>query len=58
MKHYYPGLKEDKSLCTDLIFLERCGDVIVFVYRRDGGIGLDGWQDTLLCCAMNDLLKA
>ena len=57
-KYYYPGLKEDESLCTDLIFFDRCGDVIVFVYRRDGGIGLDVWQDTLLCCAVNDLLKA
>jgi hypothetical protein len=56
-KHYYPRLKEDESLCTDLLSFERCGDVIVFVFRRDRGAGLDGWQDTLLCCAVNDLLK-
>jgi hypothetical protein len=32
--HYYPILKDDNDLCTDLIF-EGVGDNVVFVYRHN-----------------------
>jgi WD40 repeat protein len=49
---YYPTLAEERGLGTDISYFERMGNVIVFVYRRDRGVGLDGWKDTLLWSAV------
>ena len=45
---YYPSLAKEKGLGTDIGYFLRLGDVIIFVYRRDRGTGLDGWKDSLL----------
>lgn len=45
---YYPTLAKERGLGTDLFYFERLGDVIIFVYRRDRGTGLEGWKDSLL----------
>lgn len=55
-EHYYPRLAGDQQLCTDILFFERLRDVIVFVHRIDGGSGLRGWKDQLLCFSAKALL--
>ncbi len=45
---YYPSLAKERGLGTDISYFARLGDVIVFVYRRDGGMDLAGWKDSLL----------
>lgn len=46
---YYPILAEDRTLVTDISWFTKVGNVVVFVYRRDEGSGLNGWKDSLLC---------
>jgi hypothetical protein len=45
---YYPTLAKEGGLTTDISWFSRVGNVIVFVFRRDRGTGLNGWQDSLL----------
>jgi hypothetical protein len=48
IREYYPTLAQERGLRTDITWFSRLGDVIVFVFRRDQGTGLKGWQDSLL----------
>ena len=45
---YYPTLKDSDELATDISWFKRVNDSIAFIVRRDPGIGLDGWTDSLL----------
>jgi hypothetical protein len=45
---YYPRLAKETGLGTDISWFSRLGDVLFFIYRRDGGTGLTGWKDSLL----------
>jgi len=45
---YYPLLTKERGLGTDISWFTRLGNCVVFVYRRDQGIGLEGWKDSLL----------
>ncbi len=48
IEYYYPRLRGDTQLCTDISYSVGCGDTIVFVCRSDRGSGLKGWKDTLM----------
>jgi hypothetical protein len=43
-----PALDKQVGLTTDISWFTRLGDIIVFVFRRDRGTDLKGWQDSLL----------
>jgi hypothetical protein len=45
---YYPTLAHEGGLATDISWFTKLGDAIIFVFRRDRGIGLPGWKDSLL----------
>ena len=45
---YYPKLKNERGLGTDITWFTKLGNVIVFVFRRDRGTELQGWTDSLL----------
>lgn len=45
---YFPTLAHEPGFCTDLGWFAKLGEVIVFMYRRDGGDDLKGWKDSLL----------
>lgn len=48
IEHYYPTLRGDQQLCTDISYFVCCGDTLVFVCRADRGSGLKDWRDSLL----------
>lgn len=41
VEEVYPTLRGDRSLCTDIAYFERLGDMLAVVYRRDFGTGLE-----------------
>ena len=45
---YYPTLRKEEILMTDISQLIRVGDRIVFVFRRNWGTGLDRYKDSLI----------
>jgi WD40 repeat protein len=45
---YYSTLAKERGLGTDITWFTGLGSVIIFVFRRDRGKGLNGWKDSLL----------
>ena len=45
---YYPSLSHERGLGTDIAWFTKVGDLVIFIYRRVGGIDLHGWKDSLL----------
>ncbi len=45
---YYPALRKESGLGTDITWFTRLGNVIVFLFRRDRGTDLRGWKDSFL----------
>lgn len=46
---YYPKLKDESELATDIAWFNKVGGIVIFICRYDGGTGLNGWKDSLLC---------
>ena len=55
IEHYYPTLRGDMQLCTDISYFDLFGDTLVFVSRADRGSGLEGWKDTLMFVPVKSL---
>jgi hypothetical protein len=49
VSEYYPGLKGNE-LVTDILWFTQLAVGVAFVVRRDRGVGLEGWKDSLLVC--------
>ena len=47
-EEYYPRLVGDKTLCTDIAYFTRFGEVVVLGHHRETGAELGGWKDTLM----------
>jgi hypothetical protein len=45
---YYPSLAKERGLATDISWFTRLGNGTAFVYRRDDGVLLEEWKDSLL----------
>ena len=49
---YHPELATERGLGTDISWLARFGDVVVFVCSRERGMPLDRWKDSLLLLSL------
>ena len=47
---YFPTLAHEGGVATDISHFRRVGGSVVFVCRRDRGVGAGGWKDSLLWC--------
>src|SRR5262249_22729810 len=47
-------LAGDKSLCTDISYIERVGDYLIAVHRR---LKFEEWRDGVLCFPISDVLE-
>jgi hypothetical protein len=45
---YYPMLAKERGLGTDISWVTRLGNAVVFIFRRVRGTGLKSWKDSLL----------
>jgi hypothetical protein len=56
---YYPNLKNEKGICTDISYFSRLGDVVFFVYQRERAkelLSMAGWKDSLLWLSVDSLV--
>jgi WD40 repeat protein len=51
----YPNLADDTDLCSDISYFRSFGDSLLMNFRRDGGVGLEGWKDSLLLFSLKSL---
>lgn len=51
---YYPTLRGDCALCSDLSYFQRFANRIAAIYRRDRGRELKKWQDNILSFRVED----
>jgi hypothetical protein len=56
-EYYYPSLKGDPEICTDISGFYRYGNKIIAVYRRDYNPSLKIWKDSLLFFDIMDILQ-
>jgi hypothetical protein len=50
---YYPNLSHEGGSATDISHFVSLGEMIFFVFRRDRGTGLAGWDDSLVWVSAN-----
>jgi hypothetical protein len=48
VEEYYPTLVGDKTLCTDIAYFARFGEIVVLGYHRETGTEVGKWKDTLM----------
>jgi hypothetical protein len=48
VEEYYPTLAGDKTLCTDISYMDRFGTAVVLGIHREGGPDPRRWKDSLL----------
>lgn len=53
----YPALAGETHLVSDISYFRSFGDTLLMVFRRDGGIGLKGWEDSLLLFSLKAISK-
>jgi hypothetical protein len=51
----YPALAEETGLCSDISYFRSFGDSLLMIFRRDGGVALEGWKDSLLLFSLKSL---
>ena len=57
VEEYYPTFAGDKTLCTDIAYFARLGEVVVLVYHRHTGAEVAKWKDTLLIYDVDSLAR-
>ena len=53
-EEYYPTLRGDQTLCTDITYFARFGESVVLGYHRETGAELSNWKDTLMFYDVNE----
>jgi hypothetical protein len=57
VEEHYPTLAGDKTLCPDIAYFARLGEVVVLVYQRHTGAEVAKWKDTLLIYDVDSLAR-
>ena len=56
-EEYYPRLKGDYGICTDISYFTRAGNTVFFVYSRESEGGPRHWKDTLMLYDVGSLVS-